>query len=135
MPTRAFSRQLLNRQQDAVTELPGTTGETGLSREEAINRALALEAEAEAGLMRCQEEAEAILMEARRRRREILDRTDRRIGRVHRHQLEKIETAIALLTRDEDAAWTPEPTTEALDRLIQAVDRLADNLVGRQEPS
>jgi hypothetical protein len=117
-----------------VQSASGAPAGREVSVEEAMQRVLGAEAEAERAVLRCRAETARILDAARARARHIDQRTDRRISALHRLCAVSTEDRIARLKREEAqrAARARDPDQER--RCIEAVALEVAALLTGAEP-
>jgi hypothetical protein len=103
--------------------------------DQAINRILAAERDARAGVAQCAAEAEASLAAAQARAERVRVRTEQRVQLVHRIADRCLDLVLADLAAipidpDEDGAATPVPTGPPDVAMDEAIARLLDEMVG-----
>mgnify|MGYP001817675987 CR=1 FL=1 len=99
----------------------------------AMNQVLAAERDARAAVDACREDARRILDQAESRSRRISRRAERRIQNAHRTADAAVQRAIEGLRRAGSGRQSSYAAETDEERLAQAVERLADEIVGGSE--
>jgi len=103
--------------------------------EQAMNRVLQAEREAEQAIADCEFEARQILQAAQQRAKRIADRTDERIALIQQRLAQKIKAHIDALERADRSAQRAVPTYElAAAELAGVVQEVAAKLTGNGLP-
>lgn len=106
------------------------------SAEQAMNRVLEAERNAEKAITDCEHEAHDILQAAQQRAQRIADRTNKRITLLHQRCSQRIDQDINALKRAAGEVQYEKAKGQLSEsHLTLAVDEVADHLTSSTEPS